>query len=670
LVGFLQSFFLFKVFLFSIGLGGVFFSSCCIWRSGEIDMTIAQRLYALIGVVLFALLGFTALSQYQLSMVYGAANYGNVNTVPSLEVITAADQHVLSALVLLQRHVLNTDEASRENIERELEASLDKVNHSFKEYKALLSDDEDRALLEAEVSSWETVRKIIQDVLVLSQSHQTGQAQDLLMKNRKTIDALRDALEVHIQYNIKLGKQRSEEALSVKNTAVMWMLLVTLVISIAVASLGVCTVRLLTRQLGGEPKAVLKVANQVAQGDLSAEIQLRPGDSVSVMRAMKIMVSSIKTLTEDTEHLVAQAAAGNLSVRADEQKHQGDYRKIIHGINGTLDNIVTPVNEAMHVLSEVEQGNLSKKVLGNYAGQLDDLKNTINSTVGKLSEVIGDVRSVAGNLSTASGEVSSSAQAVSQGTSEQAASVEETCAAIEQMSSSINQNTENARVTDGMASKSATEAEEGGQAVQQTVQAMKQIAERIGIIDDIAYQTNLLALNAAIEAARAGEHGKGFAVVAAEVRKLAERSQVAAQEIGALAGSSVDKAEKAGHLLDEMVPAIRKTSDLVQEITAASQEQSTGVSQINTAMSQLNQITQQNASASEQLAATAEEMSAQAEQLQKAVEFFRLDVEIGNQAKVNLGRKDLHKRGAGGSKAVGVSPQKSRGPNESEFVRF
>ena len=193
------------------------------------------------------------------------------------------------------------------------------------------------------------------------------------------------------------------------------------------------------------------------------------------------------------------------------------------------------------------------------------------------------------------------------------------------MTASIAQNTENAKITDGMASKAARDAVEGGEAVTATVEAMKQIAKKIGIIDDIAAQTNLLALNAAIEAARAGEHGKGFAVVAAEVRKLAERSQVAAQEIGEVAGTSVALAEKAGRLLAEIVPNIRKTSDLVQEITAASTEQSSGVGQINSAVSQLNQTTQQNASSSEELAATSEEMSSQAEQLQQTMSFFKLD---------------------------------------------
>jgi methyl-accepting chemotaxis protein len=204
---------------------------------------------------------------------------------------------------------------------------------------------------------------------------------------------------------------------------------------------------------------------------------------------------------------------------------------------------------------------------------------------------------------------------------------------VEEMSASVGQNAENAKVTESIASKAAQLAGEGGQAVGQTVTAMKSIANKISIIDDIAYQTNLLALNAAIEAARAGTHGRGFAVVAAEVRKLAERSQIAAQEISEVARNSVGLAEKAGSLLTEIVPGILRTSELVQEISAASDEQSSGATQINIAMTQLNQITQQNAASSEELAATAEEMSGQAEQLQELIGFFKVGPTAAGTAK-------------------------------------
>ncbi|MFT3858504.1 MAG: methyl-accepting chemotaxis protein [Aquabacterium sp.] len=239
-----------------------------------------------------------------------------------------------------------------------------------------------------------------------------------------------------------------------------------------------------------------------------------------------------------------------------------------------------------------------------------------NDLIDTVSKTIVEVRVAADELTSAASQVSETSQSLSQSAASQAASVEQTSASLQEMASSVKQNADNATVTDGMATKAAKEAMEGGEAVGRTVEAMQEIAKKISIIDDIAYQTNLLALNAAIEAARAGEHGRGFAVVAAEVRKLAERSQIAAQEIGQLAGSSVERAEQAGELLKQIVPSIHKTSELVQEIAAASGEQSDGVAQITGAMEHLNGATQQNASAAEELSATSEELSAQATQLQ------------------------------------------------------
>jgi len=278
------------------------------------------------------------------------------------------------------------------------------------------------------------------------------------------------------------------------------------------------------------------------------------------------------------------------------------------------------------VLSEAKKVTQNPLMSYIYSGHNDAVGSIIlalKMRQAEINAVIGRVNDSAEKLYNSVEQVSSTSSSLSSATSEMAASVEETSAAIEQLDASVRQNKDNASTTDKIAAKSADDAVVGGEAVQKTVNAVKQIAGKIGIIEDIAYQTNMLALNAAIEAARAGEHGKGFAVVAGEVRKLAERSQIAASEITSLARESSEVAEKAGDLLTQMVPNIGKTADLIQDISASSEEQSMGLSQINTAIEQVDNVTQENAASAEKLSATATEMKSQSRDMIKLVNIFR-----------------------------------------------
>jgi methyl-accepting chemotaxis protein len=375
----------------------------------------------------------------------------------------------------------------------------------------------------------------------------------------------------------------------------------------------------------------VKVAALLEEGKRDEAIRVEHAEMAPALDALMAAVGGFV----DVQRKIAQDGANRVNAEIASSQQASMLFMVVALLVGVslgwwiTRSITRPLAQAVAAAETVGRGDLTVSIAVDSRDETGQLLGALKATVERLRDTIGQVKSAAENLSSASAQVSSTSQSMSQAATEQAASVEETSASIEQMTASISQNTENAKVTDAMAAKAAKEAQEGGDAVGQTVEAMKRIAERISIIDDIAYQTNLLALNAAIEAARAGEHGKGFAVVATEVRKLAEKSQVAAQEIGDTAKSSVQLAERAGSLLNEIVPGIAKTSDLVQEISAASQEQATGVTQVNSAVGQISKATQQNAAASEELAATAEEMNGQAEQLQQLMNFFRLDGAMG-----------------------------------------
>ncbi|NYJ12860.1 methyl-accepting chemotaxis protein [Rhizobium leguminosarum] len=330
-------------------------------------------------------------------------------------------------------------------------------------------------------------------------------------------------------------------------------------------------------------------------------------------------------------NVAAAAAIGDLNQKI-EIKSNDEIKDLVNTINVMMDNL----RNTAEIANQISNGDLT--VSPKPLSDKDMLGLALEQMVERLRGVVADAAAAAENVSAGSQELSSSSEQVSQGASEQAASAEEASASMEQMAANIKQNADNAAQTEKIARQSAKDAEMSGEAVSRAVQAMRTIAEKIGIVQEIARQTDLLALNAAVEAARAGEHGKGFAVVASEVRKLAERSQSAAAEISSMSSDTVKAAQDAGDMLGRLVPDIRKTAELVSEISAACREQDIGAGQINEAIQQLDRVTQQNAGASEQMSATSEELASQAEELQTSIAFFKVDTTGDRQSRMPAAR--------------------------------
>ncbi|MGO7214451.1 methyl-accepting chemotaxis protein [Rhizobium ruizarguesonis] len=422
-----------------------------------------------------------------------------------------------------------------------------------------------------------------------------------------------------------------------------------------------------TELLGILTKLNDTVTGNVAETDAATNDQYAQSRNLLVMMTIGLIIVSsaaaiwiLLNISRGLKRAVSLADAvsiGDLEQNI-EHKSNDEIRDLVHSMSRMTANL----RNTATIANQISNGDLT--VSPKPLSEKDMLGIALEQMVERLRGVVADAISAAENVSAGSQELSSSSEQVSQGATEQAASAEEASASMEEMASNIKQNADNAAQTEKIARQSAKDAEASGEAVTRAVEAMRTIAQKIGIVQEIARQTDLLALNAAVEAARAGEHGKGFAVVASEVRKLAERSQSAAAEIGAMSSDTVTAAQEAGDMLGRLVPDIRKTAELVSEISAACREQDIGAAQINEAIQQLDKVTQQNAGASEQMSATSEELASQAEELQTSIAFFKVDMAGGrrerapaarmtvrSQAPAAAGRKPTPKKPAANSVA-------------------
>ena len=382
-------------------------------------------------------------------------------------------------------------------------------------------------------------------------------------------------------------------------------------------------------------KAEIKVADLEFEVNATAIVD-HNGNYMGNMVEWKDITEQ-KDAERQVQRLIDAATRGNLDERVEVSTYQGFMKGLGERINSLLDALVKPLRASSDVIKALAEGDLTHSVSGNFQGEFAALQEAVNTSVENLQGMVGRIRVSTGNITNSASEIAQGNADLSQRTEEQASSLEETASSMEEMTSTVKQNADNAREANQLAAGAREQAEKGGKVVGQAVSAMgeinsasKKIADIIGVIDEIAFQTNLLALNAAVEAARAGEQGRGFAVVAAEVRNLAQRSAAAAKEIKALIKDSVDKVgegtklvDMSGQTLEEIVTSVKKVSDIVAEIAAASQEQSSGIEQVNKAVMQLDQVTQQNAALVEEAAAASEAMDGQARDLRELMKFFK-----------------------------------------------
>ena len=426
--------------------------------------------------------------------------------------------------------------------------------------------------------------------------------------------------------------------------------------------------------------------DRIAKGDMPEKIAAAyNGDFNKIKDNLNIAIDSINALISDTIMLSDAAVGGALQTRADGSRHQGDYRKIIEGINTTLDLVINPINEIIDILKHLAEGDMTLRMAGDYKGDFDVLKKALNDSLEAISDTLGQINNAVDQVAEGSVQVSQASQSLSQGATEQASSLEEITSSTTEISSQTRQNTDNALKMNSLAKEAQENAEKGNKQMKELVSAMTDInksAEEINkvvkTIDDISFQINLLALNANVEAARAGKYGKGFAVVAEEVRNLAVRSANSVKETTRMVEEVIGNIQRGNALvegsasqLDEIVGGSSQVSVLAEEVATAGREQTQGLEQISLGLNQIDQVTQSNTASAEESASASEELSSQAQQVKAMLSRFRLKVAEGRlSGSENAGGRHEEAASHAQRRPMPIIPQHAMKKPQAQAARF
>ena len=588
------------------------------------NISVKNQLSILISIAILGFISIVGFSVIQTNKIYDAANFGNVNSVPSLVIMSDINESVNMIRILSFNHILETDEKRMEIIETNLKKNLADVEKEFDEYKKLLTDKTDEEMLKEDISAFYDYTTKREKALNLSRENKNIEAKNAILSITTENERLTNALNKHMEYNIKLSNDGAKNAQEIKSNSMMIQMVISIGAIVLVLVLGITIVKSILTSLGVFKNGLFSFfayLNRESSNVLLIKIDSKDefGEMAKVVNEniekTQKGIEEDRRLIDETISVLGEFEQGDLCQRLNINVSNPALMQLKSVLNQMANNLENNIDNILNILEKYSNYHYLEKVpTNNVKEHLLKLAGGVNTLGESITQMLVENKSNGLTLGESSNILLSNVDKLNISSNEAATSLEETAAALEEITSNIRNNTENIAKMSKLSSEVTVSASQGEKLANQTTVAMDEINtqvnainEAISVIDQIAFQTNILSLNAAVEAATAGEAGKGFAVVAAEVRNLASRSAEAAKEIKTIVENATKKANDGKDIANNMISGykvlnenISLTINLIQDIEMSSKEQLSGIEQINDAVTQLDQQTQQNAAVASQ----------------------------------------------------------------------